>query len=112
MNRYNKKKKSLYQTKKTQASILKSRSSKFQPKSRFGRVKSRTVCRFDGKCKFHGKCRFFHPKERMGSNRSVMESWAANTDPDNLLNEPDCNLFLACVRSPKSVAFPVDPIVI
>lgn len=56
-------------------------------------LKSRHVCRFDGMCKFRTKCRFFHPKQDMGNNMSVMELWAGNTDVNNLLKMDDCNLF-------------------
>lgn len=93
MNKY---RKSLHKTKKGQVSIFKKHSSKlkkYKPESKLGRIKSRTVCRFDGSCKFRGKCKFFHPKEKMGNNMSVMESWAHNTNANNLIDMDDCDLF-------------------
>lgn len=56
-------------------------------------LKSRHVCRFDGMCKFRTKCRFFHPKQDMGNNMSVLEMWARNTYANNLLKMDDCDLF-------------------
>ena len=56
-------------------------------------LKSRHVCRFDGMCKFRTRCRFFHPKQDMGNNMSVMEMWAGNTDANNLVSAGDCDLF-------------------
>lgn len=56
-------------------------------------LKSRHICRFDGMCKFRNKCRFFHPKQDMGNNMSVLEMWARNTDANNLIEMDDCNLF-------------------
>ena len=59
----------------------------------YGRIKSKTSCRHGSACRFKENCDFLHIEERMGNNMGTMRLWGDNTDPDDLLDMEECELF-------------------
>ena len=59
----------------------------------YGRIKSRTFCKYGSACRFLENCNFLHIVEKMGSNMGTMRLWSHNTDPDDLLDMDECELF-------------------
>ena len=59
----------------------------------YGRIKSKTSCRHGSTCRFKENCDFLHIAERMGNNMGTMRLWGDNTDPDDLLDMEECELF-------------------